>query len=371
MGALISLFIQVIMLTISLMFSIIFMSLRMFGLLLSLLARSGRSHRRYSRPARAFAPRASSGGVSRGQTLHSPVGYLVLVIVALLIILTAFGASPTAGIVVTLVVIVAGVVWLKLRGRRGPQTATAQQLAARFGAVGSMSGAQFEVFTADMLRALGYGATVLGRSGDQGVDVIATSRDQRIAVQCKNYRKAVGNKPVQEVYAGARHHNCQQAWVVAPAGFTKGAFELAGSVGVSLFDSSSIMQWITKVDEAARQPSETKGDAPIESGLSPDSITDAPANTCEGAVHAYEGCIGILEELVEMRLAGQVGPEAVGQWQELVAKTTAEAREANQTIGDRQNVHPGEIMEEQVRRYGAATGRIDRVNSRLNLVLDE
>lgn len=69
----------------------------------------------------------------------------------------------------------------------------------------------------------------------------------------KNYARAVGNKPVQEVYAGARHHGCDHAWVVAPAGFTKGAFELASSVGVSLFDAGSVHTWISEVDRIASE----------------------------------------------------------------------------------------------------------------------
>jgi hypothetical protein len=75
---------------------------------------------------------------------------------------------------------------------------------------------------------------------------------QRVAVQCKNYKRAVGNKPVQEVYAGARHHRCVQAWVVAPAGYTKGAHDLARSTGVLLFAANDIRQWINKVDKLER-----------------------------------------------------------------------------------------------------------------------
>jgi restriction system protein len=58
-----------------------------------------------------------------------------------------------------------------------------------------MSGPQFEGFVAEIMRGLGYRATVLGGSGDQGVDVIATAGKERIAIQCKNYAKPVGNKP--------------------------------------------------------------------------------------------------------------------------------------------------------------------------------
>jgi hypothetical protein len=115
-----------------------------------------------------------------------------------------------------------------------------------------MSGTQFEIFVADLLEAMGYDARVLGGSGDQGVDVIVQYRGGRVAVQCKNYSKAVGNKPVQEVYAGSRFHGCNNAWVVAPAGFTKGAVELARKVGVTLYDVQALRTWIRRIDEEER-----------------------------------------------------------------------------------------------------------------------
>jgi restriction system protein len=117
--------------------------------------------------------------------------------------------------------IVVAAVWL-VRRFSGPKTPTAQELARRFEMVRAMSGPQFEAFVADLFRAMGHRATVLGGAGDQGVDVIVDYGGQRVAVQCKNYKRAVGNKPVQEVFAGARHHRCQQAWVVAPLGYTRG-----------------------------------------------------------------------------------------------------------------------------------------------------
>lgn len=85
-----------------------------------------------------------------------------------------------------------------------------------------MSGAQFEIFVADLFRAMGHRAQVMGRSGDKGVDVIVDHGEERVAVQCKNYKRRVGNKPVQEAYAGDKHHGCSRAWVVASAGYTSG-----------------------------------------------------------------------------------------------------------------------------------------------------
>jgi restriction system protein len=156
------------------------------------------------------------------------------------------------GNVVLLLLVVAIVVFLLYTRNRPPKTPAAVELTRRLGTVRYMSGAQFEGFVAEIMRGLGYRATVLGGSGDQGVDVIATAGKERLAIQCKNYAKPVGNKPVQEVYAGARHHRCTAAWVVAPEGFTKGAVELARSVGVSLSDAQALREWIRKIDAKER-----------------------------------------------------------------------------------------------------------------------
>src|SRR3712207_5587612 len=129
---------------------------------------------------------------------------------------SATGGNAWLGVLV-LVGIAAAVVWL-VRRLSGPKTQTARELARRFELVRAMSGPQFEAFVADLFRAMGHRATVLGGAGYQGLDVIVDYEGQRVAVQCKNCKRAVGNKPVQEIYAGARHHRCEQAWVVAPAG---------------------------------------------------------------------------------------------------------------------------------------------------------
>jgi hypothetical protein len=78
-------------------------------------------------------------------------------------------------------------------------------------------------------------------------------------VQCKNLKKAVGNRPVQEVYAGAKHHRCVGACVVAPAGYTRGAIELARSTSVSLYDRDAVRRWIGRVDRPERERARTDG----------------------------------------------------------------------------------------------------------------
>jgi hypothetical protein len=154
---------------------------------------------------------------------------------------------------------VVAILWVAWYLRSRPTNPTARELSLRFEEVRSMSGAQFEVFIADLFKAMGHRAVVLGGAGDQGVDVIVNRRGERVAIQCKNHRKPVNNKPVQEVFAGARHHRCVEACVVAPAGYTSGAIDLARSTEVSLFDADSIHQWIREVDKLEKErPSETK-----------------------------------------------------------------------------------------------------------------
>jgi restriction system protein len=191
--------------------------------------------------------RSSSGGG----------GFLVLAVLAFGLLSYAASYVGWVAVIAALVVATVLVVWFLVR-RATLSTPKAQNLSLGLQNVGAMSGGQFEVFMAQVLKALGYSTTVLGGSGDQGVDIIAVARDGKVAVQCKNYKKRVGNKPVQEVYAGSRHHRCDHAWMVAPAGYTKGAHELAQSVGVLLFDVNSIRKWIKSIDEAEKQAMEER-----------------------------------------------------------------------------------------------------------------
>jgi HJR/Mrr/RecB family endonuclease len=148
------------------------------------------------------------------------------------------------------VVAVFYVVW---HVRNMPTTPTTVELSRRFEEVRYMSGAQFELFVADLFRAMGHQATVLGGAGDQGVDIVVNRRGERVAVQCKSYQRPANNKPVQEVFAGARHHRCVETWVVAPAGYTRGAIELAKSTNVSHCDANTISQWIAQVDKLEKE----------------------------------------------------------------------------------------------------------------------
>ena len=92
---------------------------------------------------------------------------------------------------------------------------------------------EFERFVGEVFAFLGFTITLTGRSGDQGVDVIACKGPLRLAIQCKRYIGAVGNSSVQEVYAGMAHHKCHRCLVITNSAFTQGAIGLAGAQAAS------------------------------------------------------------------------------------------------------------------------------------------
>lgn len=100
-----------------------------------------------------------------------------------------------------------------------------------------MEGHDFEQFTANLLRKLGYERVqVTPGSGDQGVDVIAVKDGKKYAIQCKRYNQKLGNKPVQEVHAGKTIYGCNVAVVMTNNYFTDGGKEAARALGVELWD---------------------------------------------------------------------------------------------------------------------------------------
>ncbi|MBE9487312.1 MAG: restriction endonuclease [Chloroflexi bacterium] len=99
---------------------------------------------------------------------------------------------------------------------------------------------EFEIKCADVLISLGWTARITKGTGDQGVDVIAEKNGVKAVLQCKKYSNPVGNKAVQEVYAGKQHELADIAAVVTNSTFTKSAQELANTCDVLLLHVSEI-----------------------------------------------------------------------------------------------------------------------------------
>lgn len=103
-----------------------------------------------------------------------------------------------------------------------------------------MDGLQFEHRCAELLRYRGFHkVTVTKGSGDQGVDILAQKNGIKFGIQCKYYSHPVGNKAIQEAYAGTDFYDCDKAMVMTNSTFTKAARELADKLEVELWEHCS------------------------------------------------------------------------------------------------------------------------------------
>ncbi len=108
-----------------------------------------------------------------------------------------------------------------------------------------MSGYEFEELIIDYLRNNDY-EDVEGTkySGDFGVDIIAYKDGLKYAIQCKRFNSKVNLKAVQEVVAGKKHYQCNNAIVVTNNYFSKSAIQLAESNFVELIDRDDLTKFL-------------------------------------------------------------------------------------------------------------------------------
>lgn len=108
-----------------------------------------------------------------------------------------------------------------------------------------MEGHDFEQFCAKLLEANGFcNVRVTQESNDQGIDILAEKLNVKYAVQCKCYSSDVGNKAVQEVFAGKSYYDCHVGVVLTNRYFTRAAKELARKTQVFLWDRDMLEKLI-------------------------------------------------------------------------------------------------------------------------------
>lgn len=104
-----------------------------------------------------------------------------------------------------------------------------------------MEGHDFEEYCAMLLKKNNFqNVKVTQGSGDQGIDILAQKDGIRYGIQCKCYSSDIGNKAVQEAFAGKTFYNCHIAAVLTNRYFTASAKELAEKNGVLLWDRNHL-----------------------------------------------------------------------------------------------------------------------------------
>lgn len=103
-----------------------------------------------------------------------------------------------------------------------------------------LSGVEFEIAIAGLYRTLGYEISLTKKTGDFGVDLIATRGLQRYAIQIKRHSANIGVSAVQQVVAGGILYQVNKHSVVTNSLFTHAAKELARAHSVELVDRNEL-----------------------------------------------------------------------------------------------------------------------------------
>ncbi|MBQ3194521.1 MAG: restriction endonuclease [Oscillospiraceae bacterium] len=104
----------------------------------------------------------------------------------------------------------------------------------------------FERLIADYFVRRGFvHAEVIGRSGDRGVDVLATNiQGEYELIQCKRYRQGnnIGSTPIQRVHSYMRTRNASRAWVITTSDFTPEGRDEARITNVTIMNGQDLLQ---------------------------------------------------------------------------------------------------------------------------------
>lgn len=115
-----------------------------------------------------------------------------------------------------------------------------------------MTGEEFEEYIYEILKRSGYkNVTLTKKTGDYGIDIIASYKNVHYAFQCKYYSKPVGVSAIQQAYSGCEYYECDVAVVVTNQTFTRQAYALAKGNGVILWDGEKVQRMRHKANRHA------------------------------------------------------------------------------------------------------------------------
>ena len=104
----------------------------------------------------------------------------------------------------------------------------------------------FERLVADYFIKRGFvNARVIGRSGDRGVDILATNINGEIElIQCKRYRAGtnIGSTAIQRVDSYMRSRHACKAWVITTSDFTPDGKDEARITNVTIMNGNELVQ---------------------------------------------------------------------------------------------------------------------------------
>jgi len=111
--------------------------------------------------------------------------------------------------------------------------------------IDSLSGIEFEEFVANYFRYMGYSTATTPKTGDNGLDIIASKHGVSLGIQAKlYYNHNISNSAVQEAFSGKSYYKCDFSMVITNWKFSKPATRLAEELKVILIDRNDLSHLI-------------------------------------------------------------------------------------------------------------------------------
>jgi len=108
-----------------------------------------------------------------------------------------------------------------------------------------LSDLELEKLAEQVYKRLGYVVQHVGQTGDHGVDVLLINpNNQKEIVQCKQWRKPVGEAALRDLYGAMMHDRAMRGWLWAPRGFSGPAKAWAKGKPIVLVDDVEINRLI-------------------------------------------------------------------------------------------------------------------------------
>lgn len=114
----------------------------------------------------------------------------------------------------------------------------------------SVTPTEFEHLIAALFANMGYQVAVTEQQNDKGIDVIARSANEVLAIQVKQYSRGnnIGRTTVQQIVGAMAQSGADQAIIVSSADFTKTAVEASRELGnaITLVNGKGLVQLLTE-----------------------------------------------------------------------------------------------------------------------------
>jgi restriction system protein len=106
----------------------------------------------------------------------------------------------------------------------------------------TLTGRQFEIEIAKLFEGLGYKAEICKQGGDNGIDIILSKNNEKIAVQCKQHKNAISPAVARDLYGTMLHFNINKGMLIVTNGFTSGTLNFCGNKDIECISIDKILK---------------------------------------------------------------------------------------------------------------------------------